>query len=575
MEKIKAIRILFVLGAFLCFLPTIAGAAVIYVNCPTGSIQTAINNANSGDTIAVCGTCNENVDLFFSLTLDGNYTGAGCSQPATIHSPDATQSTVAIEGISVTLKNFYITGGITGVLVSGNLGGGQATIDSNTITDNETGIGVNRSGYANIINNTIQNNSMEGIMVYWSGTALIGAASEGDTSAKPNTIQNNASAGVKVKDSSSAKIVGNTISNNKEHGIWVEKGSQADISGNDISGNTGDGIHVKENSGVNLGGYTGTTIFDSSNTTTVNNTGIGIGCHTGGYVDGPFGTVNGAQGQTVFTNLCVRSLDDDSSVITVNADYFGGPSWAKLYGVANNNNVGIAFDSFGDSSTIGGGGMFRFARGSWTSKTAVQNGDRLGFFAFSGYDGTTFLNTAALTAKVDGSVSAGNVPTKFVFETNTTGYPRPERMVISSSGNVGIGTSTPSYPLHMGSGAYVSTGGVWTDASSREYKDNIQALTTEETLDTLKELNPVKFAYKTDRTEKHLGFIAEEVPDLIATKDRKGLSPMDVVAVLTKVIQDQQKTISAHSEKIAELERALQLRGALTAVSHFPDGSLK
>ena len=37
-----------------------------------------------------------------------------------------------------------------------------------------------------------------------------------------------------------------------------------------------------------------------------------------------------------------------------------------------------------------------------------------------------------------------------------------------------------------------------------------------------------------------MGFIAEDVPDLVATKDRKGLSPMDIVAVLTKVLQEQQ-----------------------------------
>ena len=201
---------------------------------------------------------------------------------------------------------------------------------------------------------------------------------------------------------------------------------------------------------------------------------------------------------------------DDGSVM-LNTNSFDGPSWAKLYGAADNNLVGIAFDSFGNDSGMGCGGNFRFARGSQASKAAVQNGDRVGFFAFSGYDGATFLNTAALTAKIDGPVSAGNVPTKFVFETNTTGYPRPERMVISSSGNVGIGTSTPSHALHMGSGAYVSTGGVWTDASSREYKENIKDLTTKEAIGALEGLNPVKYNYKTHKEDKHVGFIGERM----------------------------------------------------------------
>jgi len=45
-----------------------------------------------------------------------------------------------------------------------------------------------------------------------------------------------------------------------------------------------------------------------------------------------------------------------------------------------------------------------------------------------------------------------------------------------------------------------------------------------------------------------------DVPDLIATKDKKGLSPMDIVAVLTKVVQEQQKTISTLRDELNELK---------------------
>ena len=58
--------------------------------------------------------------------------------------------------------------------------------------------------------------------------------------------------------------------------------------------------------------------------------------------------------------------------VLLNTDSFDGPSWAKLYGAANNDNVGFAFDSFGENSAIGGGAIFRFARGSQASKAAVQ-----------------------------------------------------------------------------------------------------------------------------------------------------------------------------------------------------------
>ena len=122
----------------------------------------------------------------------------------------------------------------------------------------------------------------------------------------------------------------------------------------------------------------------------------------------------------------------------------------------------------------------------------------------------------------------------------------------------------------------------WADASSRDYKENIAALSAEEALNTLAGLNPVKYNYKADKDEKHVGFIAEDVPELVATKDRKTLSPMDIVAVLTKVVQEQketldtksqivenqqktleeqQKTIVKISEKLERLERVLQSQG--------------
>jgi hypothetical protein len=113
----------------------------------------------------------------------------------------------------------------------------------------------------------------------------------------------------------------------------------------------------------------------------------------------------------------------------------------------------------------------------------------------------------------------------------------------------------------MASGANVTTGGVWTNASSRELKRDIHSLGTEEALSALAGLEPVRFRYKADPADEWLGFIAEDVPDLVATADRKTLSPMDLTAVLTKVVQEQQKaivdlraTVASLSEKLTEME---------------------
>lgn len=125
------------------------------------------------------------------------------------------------------------------------------------------------------------------------------------------------------------------------------------------------------------------------------------------------------------------------------------------------------------------------------------------------------------------------------------------RLVIDDNGNTGLGTPLPNHPLEMASGAHVTAGGVWTNASSKELKENIRELSESEAVSALDELNPVRFNYKADKEEEHTGFIAEEVPSLVATKDRKSLSPMDIVGVLTKVVQQQQK-------RMAELEARLE-----------------
>ncbi len=141
-----------------------------------------------------------------------------------------------------------------------------------------------------------------------------------------------------------------------------------------------------------------------------------------------------------------------------------------------------------------------------------------------------------------------------------------KRLTVAVSGNVGIGVTQPAYPLHMASGAHCTTGGVWTNASSRSLKENIVALPLDEAATALQALNPVKYNYMADSTERCVGFIAEEVPELVAQNDRHGLSPMDIVAVLTRVVQEQQRLLSVQEKAIAELEKEIAgLKGAISA----------
>jgi hypothetical protein len=107
----------------------------------------------------------------------------------------------------------------------------------------------------------------------------------------------------------------------------------------------------------------------------------------------------------------------------------------------------------------------------------------------------------------------------------------------------------PLRPINTYTGGYLSSGGIWTNASSRDYKENVSNLSLEQALYAVQQLQPVTYNYKTDKEEKCIGFIAEDVPNLVAVKDRKGLSPMDIVAVLTKVVQNQQQEMELLKEE--------------------------
>jgi hypothetical protein len=165
----------------------------------------------------------------------------------------------------------------------------------------------------------------------------------------------------------------------------------------------------------------------------------------------------------------------------------------------------------------------------------------------------TGANASIVVNRTDGAKNYMNATTLFGNFGTVNNYPL--RLVVNSLGKMTLNTDNS---LNMASGATCTAGGVWTNASSIALKENISALGSDEASTTLLALNPVKYNYKAAKDENHVGFIAEEVPDLVAMKDRKSLSPMDIVAVLTRVTQDQQKQLQDQLKTIENLTRKMQ-----------------
>ncbi len=302
--KISAIGGLAAIFTALLWLLPSAVEAKGELDCKKDSLQAAIDLAKPGDVITVKGTCKENLVIpeeVHSITLDGK------GKAKINGGKDNTTNTVTIRGRGITITGFTITGGRTGITLSG----GNATIDNNTIVNTgRAGVRVELNGSAKIVNNTIQNNPGNGITVTQSSFASIGVLFLSDTVARPNMILGNGNNGISVRRLSSAVIVGNDISGNDD-GVDVRTVSHAAIASNTIESNTRRGIIVDENSGVDLGTDSAVTetIFTLPNSTTVGRENdIGLVCRNKSIVDGRVGTLN-ISGRAISSG-CINSLFD-------------------------------------------------------------------------------------------------------------------------------------------------------------------------------------------------------------------------------------------------------------------------
>ena len=122
--------------------------------------------------------------------------------------------------------------------------------------------------------------------------------------------------------------------------------------------------------------------------------------------------------------------------------------------------------------------------------------------------------------------------------------------------------------LTLGNGAWCD--GTWHDASSRTLKQDVKTLAEDAAMAALSGLEPVTYAYKAHPEDAKVGFIAEDVPELVADPARKSISAVDIVAVLTRVVKTQQEIIETQREKVTSLEaRLANVERLLAAVEGF------
>lgn len=251
-------------------------------------------------------------------------------------------------------------------------------------------------------------------------------------------------------------------------------------------------------------------------------------------------TVNdpGSGGASKFS---IEDLTGAKIPVTIRA---GAPD-NSLY-VSNIGRVGIGTATPGTQLHIYGAATADVFAAMGPDPSPSGNAFNFGYSGASFGPGTGFFNVRPYAGAVDPD------PSLFFMTQNVA------RIIIDRDGNIGFGTNVatfnPADPLiHQPTNARL-TGGIWTNGSSRTIKHDIHELSGSDARAALSELKPVSYRPNETPTEVALGFIAEDVPDLLAFNDRKSLSPMDFVAVLTRIVQEQEVMIAELEKRIEQLE---------------------
>ncbi len=211
----------------------------------------------------------------------------------------------------------------------------------------------------------------------------------------------------------------------------------------------------------------------------------------------------------------------------------------------------------GTSNPVGNLHIFG-AQSADTFNAVGPNGasDALNF----GYSGSSFGARSGFFNVRPGAGAVAPNPAIYFMTGNV------ERLTIDNQGYLAVDQDgifangfNPAHPIHAQlSGARLTAAGVWTNASSRALKENIGPITAQTALQALAALEPVHYNYKVAPDDPQLGFIAEDVPEIVATPDRSGMAAIEVVALLTRVVQEQQRLLDAQVESNEAQEDLIQ-----------------
>ena len=157
------------------------------------------------------------------------------------------------------------------------------------------------------------------------------------------------------------------------------------------------------------------------------------------------------------------------------------------------------------------------------------------------FDNTSTSNSHGVLIKTNTSVSD-----EYALDVRPNGV--VGGMILTNVGNLGIGTASPSYKLHV-NGTVAGTG--WVTLSSRAYKKDIVEVSASDFKKMLADIKEMKLAtykykekYGGDGATK-LGFLSEDMPEQVLSLDKNGIDMYKLLAMTIGALKAQQQEIDS------------------------------
>ncbi len=156
---------------------------------------------------------------------------------------------------------------------------------------------------------------------------------------------------------------------------------------------------------------------------------------------------------------------------------------------------------------------------------------------------------------------------------------------VEGSGKVGIGTTSPDYPLHVIGDAAKTTGPLWTAVSDIRLKHDIRSY--DAGLKDVLKIRPVQFKYNEksgfDTNENHIGVIAQEIqqiaPYMITDFEKDsttylGVNPSAMIYMFVNAFKDLEKENQELRDQLEDQKKALaDLRDVVNSMRAAADVS--